>query len=149
MLPLLLFALMAPVLAGWMSDAIGGQRKRLLYFAGGIMIVVCWVLSVNRSWTLLPWLGAVFGVAYGTFNSIDFALALDVLPTQESAARDLGLWNLALAVPMCIAAPIAGLLLDTFNQLVGGTFGFTVLFLLASVYLGLGVVSVTRLQRVK
>lgn len=149
MLPLLFMALVAPLVAGWISDWTGGQRKHLLYGAGFVMIAMCAALAFNRSWEMLPALGGVFGMAYGTFNSIDFALALDVLPAEDDAARDLGLWNLALAIPMCVAAPVAGVLLDWANGSFGGTAGYTLLFLMAAAYLAAGVLSVRKLKHVK
>jgi MFS family permease len=150
MLPLLCCALLSPVIAGWISDANGGAKKSLLIVAGSLMIVVTTALAFTRSWALLPWLGTVFGAGFGTFNALDFALAMDVLPGHgEAAAKDLGLWNLALAVPMCLAAPIAGVLLDHFNSGENSSLGFTVLFAVASVYLAVGVLSVLRVKRVK
>jgi hypothetical protein len=61
----------------------------------------------------------------------------------------------AQAIPLCLAAPIAGVLLDLFNQRDGesgsgnGTRGYTVLFLLAAGYLFLGIVGVSKLKKVK
>ncbi len=61
----------------------------------------------------------------------------------------------AQAIPLCVAAPIAGFLLDVFNQRDGesgsgsGTRGYTVLFLLAAAYLFFGVTGVSKLRKVK
>ncbi len=86
---------------------------------------------------------------YGTFNAIDYAIALDVVQDGADSAKDLGLWNLSLSIPLCIAAPIAGLLLDTFNEDESDTKGYTVLFLLAAVYIFVGIVSIMKLKKVK
>ncbi len=53
------------------------------------------------------------------------------------------------SIPLCIAAPVAGLLLDKFNKGGESTDGFTVLFLLAAVYIFIGIVSVLKLRKVK
>jgi hypothetical protein len=37
---------------------------------------------------------------YGTFNAIDYAIALDVIQEGADAAKDLGLWNLSLSIPV-------------------------------------------------
>ena len=37
---------------------------------------------------------------YGTFNAIDYAIALDVVQDGADAAKDLGLWNLSLVRPV-------------------------------------------------
>ena len=68
----------------------------------------------------------VQGLGFGTFLSLDFALAVDVLPSQKNAARDLGIWvrlivhdfsdlisqHMSLVLPMLLATPVAGFLLD-------------------------------------
>jgi MFS family permease len=112
------------------------------------MVLVTVGMATIRSWQVLPWLGALFGAGYGTFNALDFALAMDVLPGGDShAAKDLGLWNLALALPMCLAAPVAGILLDRFNG--PHHEGYTVLFAAATVYLLLGVLCVLKVRALK
>jgi hypothetical protein len=37
---------------------------------------------------------------YGTFNAIDYAIALDVIQEGADSAKDLGLWNLSLSIPV-------------------------------------------------
>ena len=59
----------------------------LVYFGGGIMAIVCVILAFQRTFWACPVLGFVFGIGYGAFNSIDYALALDVLPSQEVSTR--------------------------------------------------------------
>lgn len=151
MVPLLLAALVAPLLVGSLSDHTGGQRRPMLYLAGGLMVCVAVGLVFCRSWGLLLPLAGLFGLGYGAFSALDLALALDVLPAAESdSARDLGLWNLALAAPLCVAAPVAGVLLDWGNHSLGPGNGFALLFAAAAVYIALGVAFLTRLSaRVK
>lgn len=151
MLPLQLCALLSPLAAGWISDRAGGAKKVLLISGGALMVCMNVVLALTRHWPTLPWLSAVFGAGYGTFNALDFALAMDVLPGGgHDAGKDLGLWNLAMAIPMCVAAPTAGYLLDTFNRSApGGTTGYTVLFLLAAAYLAAGIACVLKIRSVR
>lgn len=84
----------------------------------------------------------------GAFNAVDFAMALDVLPNEEDAAKDLGLWNLALVIPMTIAAPIAGFVLDAFNG-IEPNLGYSALFVLSASYMAMGIIAVKRVKKVK
>ncbi len=63
---------------------------------------------------------ALFGIGLGAYLSVDLALVTDVLPNKEDdAARDLGLFNIASALPQSMAPAIAsGILLMT-----GGAYG--------------------------
>jgi len=150
MLPLLCCALLSPLVTGFVSDASGGKKRGLLVGAGVVMIVATTAMALTRSWALLPWLGAAFGAGYGAFNALDFALAMDVLPGGDSsAAKDLGLWNLALAIPMCLAAPVGGILLDRVNRDWGHHAGYSVLFGMAAMYLVMGVAALSRVKRLR
>ena len=62
---------------------------------------------------LVPtWPGAiagavVFGIGYGVYLSVDFALCTEVLPAAEARAKDLGVINIAVALPQ-VFAPFVG-----------------------------------------
>ncbi|KAA0149963.1 hypothetical protein FNF29_05583 [Cafeteria roenbergensis] len=150
MLPLLCCALLSPLVTGYASDAAAGAKRLILLGAGLSMAVVTALMAVVRTWSALPWLAAAFGAGYGTFNALDFALAMDVLPGGDgSAAKDLGLWNLALAIPMCLAAPSGGIVLDKVNAAWGNNAGYTVLFGMAASLLLVGVAALLRVRRLK
>ena len=80
-----------------------------------------------------------FGLGYGAFIAVGWALAIDSVPQMRDVARDLGIWGMAAGLPSVIA-PIAGgwLLARYASPLVG----YQTLFLLAGVTFVLGAVSV-------
>ena len=50
------------------------------------------------------------GLAYGIYMSVDMALVLQVLPNPQDSGKDLGVFNMANAIPQS-AAPFLGSLL--------------------------------------
>lgn len=68
-------------------------------------------------------------------------------------AKDLGIWSLALVLPQVLATPVAGYLLDWFQDNFqelwpGHTLGYTVIFLLSVVYYAFGTYFVKFLEAV-
>jgi MFS family permease len=151
-LPMVLVgAIITTLLAGVLSDRYG--RKLMVYLSGGLMGIVCLVFVFFHSFTLAVLMGAVFGLGYGAYESVDWALASDVLPSMDDYAKDMGVWHVAMVLPQVIATPVAGFLLDNFQQ-VGRAqsipnLGYTVIFSVAVVYFILGTVFVKQIKKVR
>lgn len=147
-LPLLLGAIVTTLAAGVLSDRYG--RKVMVYLSGALMGVVALVFVFFHSFTLAVLMGIVFGLGYGAYESVDWALASDVLPSKDDYAKDMGVWHVAMVLPQVIATPIAGLLLDNFQR-VGRAqnvpnLGYAVIFLVAVLYFVLGTVFVKQIK---
>ncbi len=148
---LLVGAIISTLVAGVLSDRHG--RKIMVYLAGGIMGAVALTFVFFHSFLLAVLMGVVFGLGYGAYESVDWALASDVLPSIDDYAKDMGVWHVAMVLPQVIATPIAGFLLDKF-QVIGkaqsiDNLGYVVIFLLAVVYFILGTVFVKQIKKVK
>ncbi|CAA9326888.1 MAG: Uncharacterized MFS-type transporter [uncultured Friedmanniella sp.] len=108
----------ALVASGWVAGKISdrtGRRKifvagsTLLFAVGTIMLA--FVSSVSGFYLV----EAVLGVAYGIYVGVDLALVVDVLPNPDDAGKDLGVFNMANALPQS-AAPGLGAALLAFNS---------------------------------
>jgi MFS family permease len=97
------------IYGGLISDRIG--RKRVVYLSNALITVVApmFILCHNLISALL--VGALFGLGYGAYISVDYALGTDVLPSKEDAGKDMAVWHIAMTLPQSIAAPIAGYLI--------------------------------------
>lgn len=150
-LALLVGAILSSLAAGTLSDRYG--RKLMVYISGGLQGLVVLVFMFNRGFETAVIMGIVFGLGYGAYQAVDWALASDVLPSQDDYARDMGVWHIAFTLPQVLAVPIGGLLLDTFQAIgrAGGQphLGYTVLFVLAFVYFLLGTVLVRQVKGVR
>ena len=54
---------------------------------------------------------AISGLGFGVYVAVDLALVADVLPDKDNAAKDLGVFNIAGALPFSIAPGIAPVIL--------------------------------------
>jgi hypothetical protein len=50
---------------------------------------------------------AISGLGFGVYLAVDLALVVDVLPNPGTAAKDLGVFNIAGALPFSIAPALA------------------------------------------
>lgn len=153
---LLLFivgALPSSISAGILSDRFG--RKLMVYISSAFQAAVPLIfIFFAPEFTITALLGLIFGIGYGAYQSVDWAMASEVLPSEEDYAKDMGVWHIAMTLPQVIATPIAGFLLDSFNRIgsSGGapsTLGYNVIFALAAFYFILGTVLVRRIRKVR
>ncbi len=132
------------VISGRLSDR--WQRRKVFVYAAVIVVGVGMVmLAFTTTLALFFVAAAVMGVGIGAFFAVDLALVTDVLPDQEhAAAKDLGIFNIANALPQSVAPAIAPLFLA-----VGGGGNYTLLFLAAAVLALLGAALIVPIKAVR
>ena len=106
-----------------MADRSGGYR-RYAVLASVVMAATGFALAGFAQWAVVIVCALALGAGYGAFQSVSQALSMVVLPSPANAGRDLGIINIASAVPQVIGAPIAGLV-------VAGAGGYRGLFVFA------------------
>lgn len=136
-------ALGSALVAGWLSDRVG--RRWIVSGATALMGTLCLVFLTAPAFPLMLGLGAIFGLGYGAFVSVEWALATDVLPSQASAAKDLGIWGISVTLPQVLAPLAGGPLLDALNGL-GRNQGYVALMVLAAAYFAVGAVTVWKIR---
>lgn len=134
-----LFSAVSVFTAGYYSDRLG--RKKIVYVAGAIMATSAAIFVFTGSYLMVIVLGILFGLGFGAYTSVDWALAIDVLPPTNSYAKDMGIWNMASVLPQIIAPVIAGPILDYFNMF-RSNFGYSAVFATVVIYFILGTVLV-------
>lgn len=152
----LLLATVSGVFGGKVSDRIG--RKRVVYIANTTIALACIAFPFARSLAYAMVVFGIFGLGYGAYYSVDWALACDVLPSQEDAAKDMAVWHIAMTLPQSIALPISGMLLGLFGKRFVLTAagekvahyyapGYTALFSMAALFLILGALLLRNVKR--
>jgi MFS family permease len=103
-----LAAVLATVVVGRVADQSGSYR-RYVVLASLLMALAGFLLAGIDIWFLVIACAFILGAGYGAFQSVSQALSNVVLPSPADAGRDLGIINIASAIPQVIGAPIAGL----------------------------------------
>jgi MFS family permease len=108
----------ALVAAGWVAGKLSDRSGRRKIFVAGstaLFAVGTILLAFVDTVTGFYVVEAVLGVAFGIYVGVDLALVVDVLPNPDDAGKDLGVFNMANALPQS-AAPGLGAALLAFNS---------------------------------
>jgi MFS family permease len=130
----------ASLIGGRVSDRTG-RRKVFVFGAasvyGAAMFVFALVSNLNGFLVGM----AIAGLGLGVYLAVDLALVVDVLPDRNNAAKDLGVFNIASALPYSIAPGIgAGILAIA---------GYGALFTVAGTCALVGAVAISFVKRVR
>ncbi|MGH6616298.1 MFS transporter [Sphingomonas sp.] len=97
--------------AGFLSDRLG-QRKIFVVVAGILLACGMAILAAGPGWTGALVAAAILGAGFGIYTSVEFALITQVLPSASDRGRDLGMINVANALPQVLAPAIAALVVS-------------------------------------
>ena len=121
--------------AGIISDKIG--KKPILIFANSVCMVSGLAFALSHDLTMSYIAAGIFGMGYGAFAAVDWALACNLLP-PDSPAKYLGLWGISDTLSQVVAPLLAGPLAFWINKSMGAGVGYRALMLLALVYFAAG-----------
>lgn len=128
------------VVAGYWSDRVG--RRKVFVIGAGLLIALAQLtLAAMPTWTGAVVGAVVLGAGFGAYASVDFALITEVLPSADDRGKDLGVINIAAALPQVLAPVVAGVMLAL------GT-GYSALYALAAVVTVAGSLGVRRIRAV-
>ena len=108
----------ASLVAGRLSDRTG-RRKVFVLTASVVYGVAMFVVAVATSFNGFLVGMAIGGLGFGMYMAVDLALVADVLPDKDHVAKDLGVLNIAGALPFAVAPAIAPAILAAG----GGSYG--------------------------
>ena len=128
------------IVAGPLSDRIG-RRKIFIFIAALILAVALMAPLVWPTLTGMLVYAFVSGVGFGAYQAVDYALVTEVLPSKESAGRDLGIINITASLPQTFGAAAAAVVVTTL--------GYAALFPIAAVLVLIGAVAILPVRSVR
>ncbi|WP_433412568.1 MFS transporter [Microtetraspora malaysiensis] len=133
-------SVIATLIGGPLADKL--QRYRMFVFiSSAVTGLATLILLLSPTWTGMMIFMAVNGVSFGAYYAVDTALVTLVLPNPESAARDLGVLNVANAGPQMIAPLAAALFI--------GLGGYPTLFIASAVVAIVGALTALPVRSVR
>lgn len=137
----LVFFIVAALGFGRLSDRLG-RRKLFVYLAAYLQGLAALLIAFVPDLTIAEVGAGLLGLGYGCFMAVDQALATQVLPSSHTRGKDLGIMNIATAVPQAVA-PLLGAFV------VASVGGFTSLFVASAIFAALGGLAVIPIKSVK
>lgn len=96
----------ASLIGGFLSDKFR-RRRPFVTIAGLVMVVGLVVVALSDSFAVFYTGQLIMGIGFGAYLAVDLALATLVLPSPDDRAKDLGVLNIAQALPQSIAPAVA------------------------------------------
>ncbi|WP_029151280.1 MFS transporter [Microbacterium indicum] len=137
--------LVGTAIAGRLSDRLG---RRKIFVGGSTALFGVGLVILAHADDVAHFYIAevVMGLAYGIYLAVDQALVIDVLPNADLPGKDLGVINIANALPQSIAPAIGPLFLGIG---VSDNSNYTALLWAAGVVCVLGALAVIPIKKVK
>ena len=135
------FVVFAALVLGRLSDR-WGRRKPFVTFAAILQAVAAIMLALIPSFPVAMVAGGLLGLGYGCFLAVDQALATQVLPDAADRGKDLGIMNIASAVPQALAPLLGAFVVVSLG-------GFVGLFLLSGLVALLGAATIAPIRSVQ
>jgi MFS family permease len=132
----------ASLVGGRLSDRTG-RRKAFVLVASATYGLALLAIAGSTDFDRFLVGMALAGLGFGVYVAVDLALVADVLPDRSRTAKDLGVFNMAGALPFSVAPAVAPFVLT----LGGGSYG--VLYAVAGACALLGALAILPVRRVR
>jgi MFS family permease len=132
----------ASLVAGKLSDWTG-RRKIFVFIASIVYGVAMFAVAIASNFNGFLVGMAISGLGFGMYTAVDLALVADVLPSRDNVAKDLGVFNIAGALPFSIAPAGAPIILA-----IGGG-NYAVLYAAAGICALIGAVAILPVRGVR
>lgn len=129
------------LIAGRLSDRTG-RRKSFVFAASIVYGIAMFVFATATTFDGFLIGMAISGLGFGVYVAVDLALLVDVLPHQDDNAKDLGVFNIASALPFSLAPAVTPTILA-----MGG--GYSALYTVAGLCAVMAAVAIWRVKGVR
>jgi MFS family permease len=132
----------ASLIAGRLSDRTG-RRKIFVFIASIVYGVAMFAIAIATNFNGFLVGMAISGLGFGMYTAVDLALVADVLPSRHNVAKDLGVFNIAGALPFSIAPAAAPAILAI------GSGNYGVLYAAAGICAIIGAIAILPVRGVR
>ncbi|MCO6540768.1 MAG: MFS transporter [Lactobacillus sp.] len=136
---MLIIGVIFALVGGPLADKIKRVKAPVVIATIALAIAALFPLFAKTAWAMFAYAFiAAFG--NGLYNSVDGALNMDVLPSSDTAGKDLGLINLANTLGQMLGAMVASVIVSAF--------GYSAIFIFAVCMEIIGAVCIALIKRV-
>ncbi len=132
----------ASLIGGHLSDRTG-RRKIFVFSAAIVYGLAMFAVAIASNFNGFLVGMAISGLGFGVFAAVDLALVADVLPNPGHNGKDLGVFNIAGALPFSLAPALAPAILA-----IGGG-SYAVLYAVAGICAIVGAMAILRVKAVR
>jgi Na+/melibiose symporter-like transporter len=108
-----------------------------LYFA---------LIAFHPSLALIVPFILIYAAAFGAYQAVDWALALKVLPSVETAGKDMGIWQISMVLPQILAPAVTGWIISAVKLSFGDPTAYATAFGIGALWLILAAALVTYIR---
>jgi MFS family permease len=107
--------LISSVVGGYLSDRLQ-RRKIFVMVSSALVAVALLILALVTSWIAVLVAAVIVGLGFGSYLAVDLALLTDVLPSASDRGKDMGVFNIANALPSALGPLLGGLFVAAFGS---------------------------------
>jgi MFS family permease len=139
------------LVGGSLSDLAGGRRKIFIFGSAVIFGIGTAIIAFAGSFNVFLVGVAICGIGIGIYLAVDLALVSQVLPNPDDASKDLGIFNIASALPQSLAPAIAPVFLaiPLFAGSAGEGANYTALYFVAALFAVAGALAIVPVKGVR
>lgn len=108
---MLIAGIICGVTAGPLADKIGNYKYPVAITTMLVGVGAFFPFFMAKPWTMIVY-ALIAGIGNGAYNAVDQALTVSVLPNPDTAAKDLGILNLANTLGQIVGPIIAGVVIS-------------------------------------
>jgi Major Facilitator Superfamily len=140
----LLGAICSAFLLGIFSDRV---RRAPIVCASTLLMAMASFTFVIAPGSFPLWiLGILFGVGYGAYTSVDWALAIDAMPQLSTVGKDFALWGSSTNLSSILAPAMGSLIIYLVSFYAATALGYRLVFAVATLFLLYGAIFVLKIR---
>lgn len=137
---MLVIGVIFALIGGPLADKLKRVKAPVVIATFALGFAALFPLFVQKPWAMFVY-AVIAAFGNGLYNSVDGALNMDVLPSSDTAGKDLGLINLANTLGQMLGAMVASAIV--------AAFGYGAIFIFAIAMELIGGIAIAMIKRIR